>query len=608
MVIESPNRFQNLQSSDSDTESIPEAVTLFSSQSATLIQTAFRSYYQRSAYLSQQNPIPIVNMSTPTNYEFPGGFKVAVNLVSPVTNTDGLSAGRLYKKENRPTEGSKEEKELLTDIKTNRYSKYKVMNISLKDPEKLASNLSILDNLTYTQQFMLEYNMEDPFHICFPGDDPKSPATLTVDSSGKLITKDLFKDHRDITVEDVALSNRWYSRYAIFNQSGLGDRSFAKELEWSHLHFRSHVEQELYNVVYSEYITFSAEERGGPLFLKLLLLHLVVSDEANLEMLLDTVKNYKINENVDNEDMDKVIRLLKGVTGTIVTLRSEKTLPEKYIEHLCTALKTTSCPQFNAEIAGIEKDVTTSRRIQSANKSASMRLHSGSRTIAPTISGLILENNMQGVDFIFSLALETYRDLKSNGQWNASMRPIPGGAGAAASAGSFMAADQIVGPFCWNCESTEHAFPQCPKARDQTTIAKNRALYRKHKGDSDNGGRGDGAGGRGGDRWSKWKRPRPEENNKRIINNAPFTWNSSTRRWSKDETPPGPSGLNAGTPSIAPAQASGEGSGNVPFPPNSIGQGQDDVSQVSDSVSPSDLATLQLQLANLVNMVSKIGG
>jgi hypothetical protein len=24
-------------------------------------------------------------------------------------------------------------------------------------------------------------------------------------------------------------------------------------------------------------------------------------------------------------------------------------------------------------------------------------------------------------------------------------------------------------------------------------------------------------------RWAKWKRPRPEENNKHIINNAPFT-------------------------------------------------------------------------------------
>ena len=52
MVIESPNKFQTLQTSDSDTESIAEAVTLFSSQSATLIQTTFRSYRQRNIYSS----------------------------------------------------------------------------------------------------------------------------------------------------------------------------------------------------------------------------------------------------------------------------------------------------------------------------------------------------------------------------------------------------------------------------------------------------------------------------------------------------------------------------------------------------------------------------
>jgi hypothetical protein len=130
-------------------------------------------------------------MSKTTDYESPGGFKVAVAVAKPVTNTDGLSAGRLYKKDNRPVEGSKEEKELLTDIKSNRYPKFKVMNISLKDPEKLASNLSILDNLTYSEQFMLEFNMEDPFCICFPDSDT-SPASLSVDSLMKPIMKDLF--------------------------------------------------------------------------------------------------------------------------------------------------------------------------------------------------------------------------------------------------------------------------------------------------------------------------------------------------------------------------------------------------------------------------------
>jgi hypothetical protein len=647
MVIESPNRFQPFQasSSDSDIESINsnnsnttdsdssnEAINLFSQQAAITIQRRVRSFNQRILFLNhlqlqrdrrlsaiqiqrnfrihqlQQSSLTNVPaiMSTKTDYEFPGGFRVAIDVVKPTVNTDGLNAGRLYKKENRPKEGSKEEKELLTDIKANRYPKYKVMNISLKDPEKLASNLSILDNLTYSEQFMVEFNMEDTFCICFPDND-KSPASLSVDAiSKKPLTKDLFQDHRDISVEQVALSNRWYSRYAIFTESGGTDRSFAKELEWSLIHFRHHVEQELYNVVHAEYVSFPPEERGGPLFLKLLLLHLVVSNEANLELLVDTVKNYKININVENEDMDKVLRLLKAVTATILHLRNDKTLPEKYIEHLCTALQTTSCSQFNEEIAGIEKDVTTSRRIQSANKSASMRQHTGARTIATTMSGLILENTMEGVDFIFSLALTTYRDLKADGHWNAAMRPTPGTAGAA---GGFVTIDQITGPFCWNCESTEHAFPHCPKARDTAMIAKNRALYREHKGDDTRGTNGGRGRGDGTNRWTKWKRPRPEEQNKRIINNAPFTWNPTTKRWMKDDTPPsGLGGLTAGTPPLLPLSQQNPGEDQSrsggPFPPTSVG---DDVSQVSESVSPAELASLQLQMANLMNMMSKIG-
>jgi hypothetical protein len=472
------------------------------------------------------------------------------------------------------------------------------MNISLKDPEKLASNLSILENLTYTEQLMIEYNMEDPYKICFPN-STTSLASLKVDSHNKPIFKDLFADHREITVEDVALSNRWYSRYAIFSTSSKIDRSFAKELEWSFIHLRSHVEQDLYNVIHSEYMTFSAEERGGPLFLKLLMLHLVVTNEANLEILVNTVKDYKINENVENEDVTKVVRILKAVTETIIHLRMDKKLPEKYLENLCTTFQTTSCPEFNEEIAKIEKDVTTSRRIQSANKSAAMRQHAGALTVAATVSGLILDNNMQGVDFLFSLAQATYRDLSTNGKWNAAMRPTPG---TPTVPGGFIAADQITGPFCWNCESTEHSFPQCKKPRNEESIAKNRILYRQHKGldpRASGGGRGDFT-----NRWTKWKKPRPEENNKRIINGDPFTWVPATKRWSKDET--APSGFVAGTPAVPPSSEDPSiGSSRPSLLPTTIGT--DDASQASEAISQADLAAFQLQLANMMNVMNKYG-
>ena len=584
--------------STTDSENPTTPNPILQDAAASLIQRLIRGDISRS---TTRSLIPI--MTTPTDYVFPG-FKVAIDLSAPVLNTDGLSAGRLYKKENRPKEGSKEEKELLTDIKADHYPKYKVMNVSLKDPEKLASNLSILDNLTYTEQLMIEYNMEDPFRICFPNDDKKL-ANLEVDDKKKPIFKDLFVDHREISVQQVAMSNRWYSRYAIFSTSG-PDRSFAKELEWSFIHLRNHVEQDLYNVIHSEYLTFPADARGGPLFLKLLMLHLVVSNEANLEILVDTVKNYKINENVDNEDVTKVIRLLKAVTATIIHLRMDKKLPEKYIEHLCTALQTTSCPEFNAEIAGIEKDVTTSRRIKTANESASMRKHTGALTVAATVSGLILLNDMQGVDFLFSMAQATYRDLTNNGVWNASMRPTPG----SVPPGGLMALDQIHGPFCWNCESTEHAFPSCPKPKNEEMISKNRALYRQHKGtgDTPNGGTRE-------NRWTKWKKPKQGESIKRIINGDPHTWIPANKRWSKDDAIPSGNGAMVPSqtpPSVPPQEGSMGPPPNrqpPPFPPTSINGagGADDKSQMTDAPSQADIASFQLQLANMSNFMSKYG-
>ena len=68
-----------------------------------------------------------------------------------------------------------------------------------------------------------------------------------------------------------------------------------------------------------------------------------------------------------------------------------------------------------------------------------MREHTGAITVAATVSGLILLNDMQGVDFLFSMAQATYRDLTNNGVWNASMRPTPG----SVPPGGLIAADQI---------------------------------------------------------------------------------------------------------------------------------------------------------------------
>jgi hypothetical protein len=233
-----------------------------------------------------------------------------------------------------------------------------------------------------------------------------------------------------------------------------------------------------------------------------------------------------------------------------------------------------------------------------------MRQHTGAITVAATVSGLILANDMQSVDFLFSMAQATYRDLTNNGVWNASMRPTPG----TTPSGGFIAADQITGPFCWNCESTDHAFPQCTKPRNEESILKNRTLYHLHKGQDPNGNGG--RQGAGTNRWAKWKKPRPEENNKRIINGDPYTWIPNTKRWSKDET--APSGLASGVPTQSPTlplQQAGDDQARPtrtpPFPPTSING--DDASQASETLSQADLASFQLQLANMMNVMNRYG-
>jgi hypothetical protein len=74
----------------------------------------------------------------------------------------------------------------------------------------------------------------------------------------------------------------------------------------------------------------------------------------------------------------------------------------------------------------------------------------------------------------------------------------------------------------------------CPIKRDQATIDKNRALH--PTGSSPRqpvGFRGK----KPYSRPTKWRLPEEGENNKRIIDNKPFTFNPTTKRWDPDTTP-----------------------------------------------------------------------
>jgi hypothetical protein len=120
---------------------------------------------------------------------------------------------------------------------------------------------------------------------------------------------------------------------------------------------------------------------------------------------------------------------------------------------------------------------------------------------------------------------------------------------------------------CFNCGGPHH-LRSCPKPRGQATIDKNRAIHPSspcHQQPT---------GFKGRHLWSrptKWRLPEEGENNKRIIDNNPFTFNPSSKRWELDSTPESgqryvPAANVAPSPAPAPPAAQPPAASQPPSP------------------------------------------
>ena len=137
----------------------------------------------------------------------------------------------------------------------------------------------------------------------------------------------IFTHYRQLTCDQVAAPCRYYAldvRYPITiivnGNITTTKGTFHNELEWTYSYFRNKVEPQLYKKVQSEFATSEPLEQAGPLFLKLLLDHLVLSSDANEAALVNTVLGYSIKYNHKTEDIYEVTWLLFSITETIVAI------------------------------------------------------------------------------------------------------------------------------------------------------------------------------------------------------------------------------------------------------------------------------------------------
>jgi hypothetical protein len=121
-------------------------------------------------------------------------------------------------------------------------------------------------------------------------------------------------------------------------------------MNWSYLHFKNHVNDNLYNDVNKAFLKYEKKKRGGPLFFKLLVDILLSSNETSLLSLESTIKNFNIAKD-GMDDIPETIKTLEAGSLTIRAMRddgSERSpLPEKFVIDLSKVFQTTSVPLFN---------------------------------------------------------------------------------------------------------------------------------------------------------------------------------------------------------------------------------------------------------------------
>jgi hypothetical protein len=488
---------------------------------------------------------PVVTIQSTMGTMKIGGLTITVESTEQVrTNT-----GALYTKAIRSTYDTdkKGKLDLLKLVQSKQQQPYVATSISVKDPEKLLNHYSLSKLNKECSRNLNKYDLLSAFrNIVYP--IKSGEKELCVDASGDYLTHDLFKNTFQVTAQQVADSSRWYSGFTV-----PADR-FQEDLEWSLAYFENNVDSSLYARIHAKLLTYDERCRGGPLFFKLLNDETTTNSDANKKALIVIVDTYKIRSNCIGEHIPDVVDLFRSVTDTVHALHDDS-LPDEYVDNLITIFTTTSVEEFNDLFESLKKQLFASQLQASITSSL----------IVPSAGTSSLTNNLEGATYVLEYAGKAFYTLSQKGSWDKCLQQVPGESALITPPGDDR--PTFDSSKCFNCGGTHH-LRFCPLKRDQSTIDKNRALHPSGSSPRHQQGHQP-TSFRGGKRTpyvrpTKWRLPEEGENNKRIIDNKPFTFNPSSKRWEPDTTPE--SGQKAAN--IVPPTTPSAAQPPVPQPPS----------------------------------------
>jgi flagellar biosynthesis regulator FlaF len=415
----------------------------------------------------------------------------------------------MISKEDRPDSGSDIERKLIESLCKNQYTKYKKAETSMKSIERLLQSRSIMDTIEATETVLNKFDMKDPFTIVYPEDKTLARVALKMKANGSGIRSlEILSDFRQVTIDEVALSCSWWNLHGHYKDKDNTKQSYGRDMNWSYLHFKNHVDEVLYNDTDKLFNTYDKKQRGGPLFFKLLTNAVLSANEDSLSALESTIKNYKIAED-GKDDVPEAIKILQAGSKLITAMRDDGSnkpnLPDKFVVNVISVLCTTSVEVFNKKMEAYQGSLELALLVDSSKK---------------INTPIILEK-------VFTVARNYHKELFDDGIWETQVQSK-----AKSSFASFWRNR------CWNCEQENCNLSKCNQTKDLEKIDrnKNKWLSEVQGSDRSQGDKQTSKGGRAKKHYPEWRAPEPSENNKRLIYGKPYTWDGR-KSWIKDETP-----------------------------------------------------------------------
>jgi hypothetical protein len=396
--------------------------------------------------------------------------------------------------------------------------KFTMMNLKIDDPDKLDDTYNLAAAIDTMKENHIKYDLHDVFKTVYF--DSKDPTTITK-------TVDLYTDYGSVKVADVAKSTNRFCYTMIRDPSN----AIHENLKLTKTYLVNNTDDNLVLKINKTYLSYPEEERGGPLFFKLLMDLLQNNSAEAAEYLINVVKNLKIS-NFDGENILKVVSLIRGAVKRLTNLKDatgQSALPKDMANHLLDVVQTSLVDDFNSLFKHF--------RLQSQIATFRQKL---SKT--PTIEEILL------------FAKNQYHLMSSTGKWT--------GVHAKANETVFVAALKAATPgtkfkVCFNCGGSHH-YSKCPKPADQSCIKANKALFRKNKRGNGTGSPAPAQPGPTPARHGKFSPPtddKKKNKSRRLIDGKLHWFHYKTQKWRPvgEKTTPSPPGppTTVANPAIA---------------------------------------------------------